>query len=300
METTHESVAQQQPQQQPKPKGKKFVIIFIVLLVVLIAAGVFWFLQDKSRQSDTSNAATNTNTATNTNNAAQANSVTNEVVTEPSTTTTTYTNSAYKFSLTYPKTYQDYGNCDDVKKVRDAIDNNQSRPKISNVAVKVFEVPGQNKLYLAPENAIEIKMYQVENSGVYNFDYTSCKVVPVTLDIIQHWNDHAGDVTKLHPLMLEMPFDIYYKTVTSDTDFIALLSSTGNGAPLKSGCVVKRTPTLKDSNVEVISIEGEPCYSGGGAPSLYVYSKVSKTAVLTGGYQILPFGLEDSFIHFTQ
>lgn len=313
MEIAPVSEAQQQPHQQPKPMRKKFVIVFIVLLVVLIAAGVFWFLQEGSRQNNILTATTNnttTNTTTNADNTAQGNSTKNEVVTEPSTTTATYTNSAYKFSITYPKTYQDYGNCEDVKKVRDAIDNNQSRPKVSEVQLKLFEVSGQNVLYLAPAEVVKIKM--IKNAdNTYSYDYSSCKMVTTTLDLIKSWDVVNADLTKLQPTMLETPFVVGFGSASTDAQLISVLRSVFPGQGT-SGCEIdKKTATTNDPNVYKVSIKDpnqtdpatfdistSTCYIG--APYTFLYSSTHKTAVVTSAYQDLPFGLSDSFIQFTK
>lgn len=282
-----------------KSKNKLLLPLIIVFVVVVLAAlgTVFYFWKSSSDQDDRLNTSNTTNSQT-------SNTPTNnDVTTRPTAETVKYTNSAYKFSLSYPKTYQDYGNCEDVKKVREAIDNNQPRPTVSDVAVKVFEVPGENKVYLAPEKTVEINMYQVGQTGVFDFDYSSCKMVNTTLDLIQKWDDKLGDNIVARPTMLEMPFQINFTRANSDADLIDFFDSVSfkPANPLKkSGCVVKRSAYENSAGVFRITIEGgEACYPVGSSPSIYLYSPTTKTALLAS-FQILPFGLKEDFIQLTK
>lgn len=294
------SIQKETNNQKPQSQKKVMLLVAIgVLVVIVIALAAYYVMKRCVADDDTINTANNV-TANAQNSSHVANNATNNTTgSVASSEMQTYTNTQYKFSLTYPKTYQDYGNCDDVKKVRDAIDNNQPRPTVSDVAVKVFEVPGKNKLYLAPEKTIEIKMYQVGETGIYNFDYSSCKIVDTTLDLLTHWDDNLGDVTIVRPVMLEDPMTLFYKTVQSDADFVTLY--TDKVYSLKDGCTVTKTPDTQDATTLTIGITGgEACYGAGVAPTLYRYSTASKTAVLTSTFQVLPFGLKEDFIQFTK
>jgi len=191
-----------------------------------------------------------------------------------------YVNYLIGFSIKYPKYNLIPSTCEERQN-----DKNGSAP------MRVFEVPNENSLYISEESIVSVKNKQLAGGG-YQYDFSTCKVTPNSLDLIRNGYDNGipspNNISK--PIALQ--FD--YLKIENDNDLQALAQS------MYKGCYVGQKQLIKNSTdvyqIKLVNKNGQPgsfddpnttCLTN--FVYMFLYSPKNKAAVITSGFQDAPF-----------
>lgn len=288
---TNQNTPEDQISNSPASNQKGFIplILGVVILLIVVAGGAYYLgTKNISSSSKQQSEQPTTSITVPTSNPSTGNSVTNPTKSITGTEivsvddkTNKYINHDFGFSIRYPKYNQTPSTCQE-----------RQADKTGAVPLKVFEVPNINTLYISEESVIEIKNKQVAGGG-YQYDFSTCKVVPNSLDLIKNgYNNGMVDTNKMQiDVTRPSALQFNYQKVDNDNDLQTLAQS------LYNGCYIGAKQLAKNSN-DVYQIKLADKNGQNGNPEsgcftnfiyLFLYSPKNHVAVITSGFQNGPF-----------